>query len=188
MTAIILHGHEFYVRIDRHANALEQVRAEVGEAPSVHVEPDNPYCVVLWAKEDFSPPEGHFERLSRGLAGEVLWLAWQKQVDAFAFQRWMDGRPVRRLAYGVLEKERTWEVVDGTPEPWEAEALFPAARLERQLHVRGLFPDPSELPEAELRRVWEEHLLVVDSQHPQLVAIDAAWVVARHYRLPGWSL
>lgn len=188
MTALILHGHEFYVRIGERDEALEQVRTVVGESAGVHAEPGNPYCVVLWARRDFVPPESHLERLSRELGVEVLWLAWQKQVDAFAFQRWVDGGPVRCLAYGVLEKERTWEVVDGAPEPWEAEALFPPERLERQLRVRRLYPDATELPEAELRRIWNERLLVAGSRHPQLVAIDAAWVVARYYRLPGWSL
>jgi hypothetical protein len=186
MTSIVLRGHELYVRVDGRTAAAAHVRGVLDQATEVHHEPGAPYCVVLWAAEDFRPPEHLFEVLSRELATEVIWLAWQKQVDAFAFQRWVGGRPVRRLSYGVLDKERTWELVEGTPEPWEAEALFPPTRLERQLRVRRLLADDS-MPEAELRRIWEQRLLVVDSEHPQLVAIDAAHVVARHFQLPGWT-
>jgi hypothetical protein len=39
----------------------------------------------------------------------------------------------------------------------------------------------------ELRHVWAQRLLVVDSKQPQLSAIDAAYTVARHFQLPGWS-
>jgi hypothetical protein len=184
---MILRGHELYVRVGDSPTAVDRLRDAVGEAADIHHSPGSAYCVVLWPDETFRPPEELSRSLSRDLATEVVWLAWQKQVDAFAFQRWVDGKSVRRLAYGMMERERTWEVVDGTPEPWEADAFFDPARLERQLRVRKLFPGRDEITEEELRRVWEQRLLVVDSEHPQLAAIDAAYTVARHFRLPGWS-
>ena len=188
MTAILLRGHELYVRTGDREAVLQEVRTAVGSGGDVLQVPGNPYCVVLWAGEDYRPPEELLEDLSRNLGVDALWLAWQKQVDAFAFQRWVKGSAVRRLAYGVCEKERTWELVDGSPEPWEGEALFPPIRLQRQLRVQRLFPDAGAPCEAELRRIWQEHLLSADSEHPRLVAIDAAHVVARYYCLPGWTL
>jgi len=68
---------------------------------------------------------------------------------------------------------------------WADETFDPPEQ--RELQVRTLFPGNDDVPEQELRRVWAKRLLVVDSAHPRLVAIDAAWAVARHFRLPGWS-
>jgi len=186
MTNVMLHGHEFYVATRERAQDLERVAAIVGDN-RVHSEVGNPYCVVLWAKEDFVPPDDVLEALSRELSTETLWLAWQKQVDGFAFQRWVSGTPIRRLAYGV-ERERIWETVEGTPESWEADAFFSPARLTQQLRVRSLFPNPSGMSDSELQRVWQEKRLIVGSEEPRLAAISAAWVVARHFRLPGWDL
>jgi hypothetical protein len=182
---IALRGHEIYARTETVPDALSRIRGAVGSA-AVHDEPGNPYAVVLW--DDFRAPEALLQELSRELATEALWLVWQKQADAFAFQRWVRGVALRRLAYGVWDQERLWEQVDGEAEPWEGDALFPPSRLERQIRVSRLFPDPAGVPEEEVRRIWQERRLVVDSEHPRLVAMDAAIVVARHYRLPGWAL
>jgi hypothetical protein len=182
---IDLRGHEIYVRTETVPDARARIRAAVGGA-AVHEEPGNPYDVVLW--DDFRAPEALLQELTRELSTEALWLVWQKQADSFAFQRWVGGEALRRLAYGVWDKERIWEQVDGEAEPWEGDALFPLSRLERQLRVSRLFPDPAGASEEEVRRIWQERRLVVDSEHPRLVAMDAALVVARHYRLPGWTL
>jgi hypothetical protein len=115
VTVIMLRGHEFYVRTEGRTAEAERVRAAVGAATDVREDSSSSYCVVLW--DEFQPPEQLFEALSGNPSAEVVWLAWQKQVDAFCFQRWLSGKAVRRLAYGVLEAERTWEFVDGVPEP-----------------------------------------------------------------------
>ena len=49
-------------------------------------------------------------------------VSFQKQVDAFEFQLWTEGASKRRLTFGCYEHERTWEHVEGSPEPWEAAA------------------------------------------------------------------
>jgi hypothetical protein len=183
MTPIMLRGHEMYVRIRGIDGARRRVDAAVAGA-AVHDEEDSPYCVVLW--DDFRAPEQVLEQLSRDLATEALWLVWQKQVDAFAFQRWLNGEPIRRLAYGVWEKERTWELVDGAPEPWETDAFFSPRRLEMQLKLARMYP--GGWSESDLRRVWQEHVLEVDNDQPVLNGLDSAYVVARHYTLPGWTL
>src|SRR6188474_431621 len=154
MSSLALRGHEFYVKVGDDTAALERLRAVVGADCSVVRGPGSAYCVVLWADETFDPPEQLLATLSRDLSTEVIWLAWQKQVDAFAFQRWVGGNVVRRLAYGIMEKERTWELVEGTSEPWEVEAFFSSKRLERELQVRTLFPGNDDVTEQELRRVW----------------------------------
>jgi hypothetical protein len=180
---IMLRGHELYVRVADVSDALPRVEAAVGDA-AVFEEAGNPYCVVLW--NDFRAPETVLANVSGDLSTEVLWLVWQKQVDAFAFQRWVSGKAIRRLAYGVAEKERTWELVDGEPQLWEADALFPQAKLELEVKLAREYP--CGWSEGDLRRVWAERRLEVDSDQPTLNGLDAAYVVARHYRLPGWTL
>jgi len=54
---------------------------------------------------------------------------------------------------------------------WADETFDPPEQ--RELQVRTLFRGNDDVPEQELRRVWAKRLLVVDSAHPRLVAIDA---------------
>jgi hypothetical protein len=178
----LLRGHEFYVRVGG-AGVPEQMSACVGDAPC-HREASNPFCVVF--HHDFHPPEAVLADLAEVLDTEVIWLAWQKQADSFAFQRWHQGKSVRRLSYGV-DEERIWELVDGVPEQWEADAFFPAASLERQIRVKRMLGSESEADLAELQRIWSHRLLRAGAEDPVIVAISCAHVVARHYRLPGWG-
>jgi hypothetical protein len=187
----LIRGSDFYVRLDpqRRAVMLESVRSAVTGSGTLYEK--DAHAVVLW--HDFNPPEGLLERLSRDLRTQVIWLSFQKQVDAFGFLHWENGSRVRRLVYGCYEKERTWEQVDGTPEAWEAAAIFDQARLERRLArarewaregIRELGNTPEE--EARLRAIWRERRLAVDSDEPGIDGRDVAETVAIAYGLPGW--
>jgi hypothetical protein len=80
--------------------------------------------------------------------------------------------------------------VDGTPEPWETEALFNPRVLERKVRVIKEFSEsPAEAAREEerLRSIWRDRRLEVDSDQPGINGRDAAEAVATAYDLPGWS-
>lgn len=184
----MIRGFDFYVRLrpQERVRMLAAIRNAVGTDGAVYDQAS--HAVVLWG--DFRPPETVLERLSRDFQTEVIWLAFQKQVDAFGYERWHNGSLLRRLTYGCFEKERTWEEVDGMPEPWEAAALFDARELEsRLLSERALSPEfrMTEDDVNRLRTVWREHRLEVNSTEPMITGRDVAEAVAAAYGLPGWQ-
>src|SRR5258708_2150284 len=124
---LTIRGFEFYVRLDpeRSAEMVDSTRGMVRSLGTVYLEPT--HAVVAWS--DFNPPEDLLQRISAKLDTEVIWLGFQKTVDALDYQRWNGGSLPRRLTFGCYERERTWEQVDGTPEDWEAGAIFNESRL-----------------------------------------------------------
>jgi hypothetical protein len=181
-------GFDFYVRLDTHrrASMLEAVKRSVGSEGTVYDQ--GSHAVVLW--QDFHPPEPLLARLSGELNTQVIWLAFQKQVDAFGYERWEGGQRLRRLVFGCYEKERTWEQVDGEPEAWEAAAIFEESRLERRLAWRselGGDLTPSRNEQLELRELWRQRKLIVDCDEPSINGRDVAEAVAVAYSLPGWD-
>jgi hypothetical protein len=181
-------GFDFYVRLDavRRAAMLDALRNAIGSDGTLYDQ--DTHAVVLW--HAFEPPEALLQRLSKELQAQVIWLAFQKQVDAFAYTRWENGIMFRRLAFGCYEKERAWEQVDGEPESWEASAIFDERRLERRFSQTdrpggelSYSPDGKE----ELRQLWKARHLMVDSEEPNINGRDVAEAVAIEYRLPGWS-
>lgn len=181
-------GFDLYVRLDpaRRLEMLGAVRAAVGSHGSVYDQ--TTHAVVLW--HELNPPEELLERLSRDLETRVIWLAFQKQVDAFGYQRWENGTRLRRLVYGCYDQERTWEQVDGEPEPWEGAAIFDVLGLEGRIaSLRQLGKDSRLIPEEEesLRQIWRERRLDVGSVEPAIEGRDVAEAVALAYRLPGWT-
>jgi len=176
--------HDAYVRIP--SDGLARIRPLSG-GRRIQVEQGKPFCRVEW--DDFETPEAWLRETSRGLATDVLWLVFQKQSDAFAFEHWTNGESGRRLAYG-LENERVWERVDGSPEEWEAEAFFSARALERRIRVIGVIDMPTEAREqtaGDLERIWMERRIDVGAAEPLVAAGSAGAVVARFYDLPSWQ-
>jgi hypothetical protein len=183
----MLRGTDFYVRLDdsRRHQMLDTVRNAVGREGTVYDQPT--HAVVVW--HDYRPPEPLLVSLSRDLGTQVIWLSFQKTVDAFEFIRWEGGESRRWLTFGCYEKERTWERVDGTPEAWEPAAIFNDERLERQLASNRRLPADLQIPADEadrLRTIWRERRLAVDSHEPNISARDVAAAAAAAYGLPGW--
>ncbi len=183
-----IRGFEFYVRLDplRSDKSLQTLVTAVGDRGTIY--PRSHWAVVLW--DDFFAPDALLREISGSLATQVIWLSFQKQVDAFEFQHWANGQLQRRLTFGCYEKERTWEKVEGQPEAWEAAALFDPRDLQREIEFLKDFPPEGKTvaaAEAELRAIWSEHRLSVDSQLPNITGRDAAEAVAVAYSLPGWE-
>lgn len=130
----------------------------------------------------FIPPEADLSKLSARLATDVLWLGFQSVVDAFQYHHWRSGEHLRSLIYGCFRQERTWERVEGVPEPWERLAFFGLKDLEHALQ----FASGEEA--AELQRIWRDAEIVPGRSDPMIDGRESARKVAEFYRLPGWSL
>ena len=183
-----IRGFEFYVRLDpaRSGESLQALATAVGNRGTIY--PRSQWAMVLW--DDFFAPDALLREISDSLATQVIWLSFQKQVDAFELQHWAKGQLQRRLMFGCYEKERTWEKVEGQPEAWEAAALFDPRDLQREIEFLKDYPPQGKTlvaAEAELRAIWSEHRLSVDSQLPNITGRDAAEAVAVAYSLPGWE-
>jgi hypothetical protein len=183
-----IRGFEFYVRLEpaRSDKDLQTLAAAVGDRGTIYRR--SPWAVVLW--DDFFAPDALLREISGSLTTQVIWLSFQKQVDAFELQHWEKGQLKRRLTFGCYEKERTWEKVEGQPEAWEAAALFDPTDLQREIGFLKEYPPEGKTvaaAEAELSAIWSEHRLSVDSQLPNITGRDAAEAVAVAYSLPGWE-
>ena len=128
---------------------------------------DPPYPTSAWAE------------LSRLVNAPVFHLLFQSTVDAFRFQRFENGKSIRALQHGCVE-QGTWEVAEGTPEPWEVTAFFSdTAQLD----------DMREDPDWEdIERAWVEHRLEAGRFFPLVNAREAARAAAEHHRFPGWEV
>ncbi|MBI3411285.1 MAG: hypothetical protein HY040_23370 [Planctomycetes bacterium] len=129
----------------------------------------------------FVPPEPELASLSARLDTDVLWLGFQSVVDAFQFHHWQSGNHLRALVYGVFDQERTWERVEGVPEPWERAVFFDPKELAWSL--RHANSDEAK----ELQRIWRDAEVVPGRTEPHFDARESARKVAKFYRLPSWT-
>jgi len=183
-----IRGFEFYIRLksEMKDSMLVTIRDTVGQESMIYDQES--YAVVLW--KDFNPPEKFLKDLSGRLKTDVIWLVFQKQVDAFGYQHWQNGTCLRRLVFSCYDKERTWEEIDGTSEPWEKTAIFDESKLEKRLAFDkklGSARQISENEEQKLRTIWHERRLQIGSSEPYIYGRDVAEAVAIAYNLPGWE-
>lgn len=173
--------HDAYLRLP--VDGVESIRSRA-EGRHVEVMEGKPYCRVEWT--NFEPPERWLRDTSRALRTDALWLAFQKQADAFAFQHWAAGELTRRLAYGI-KHERVWESADGVPEPWEADVLFSPRALERRVKVFQVVDMPAKDRDKaidDLKRIWSERRIEVGTTEPNVSASSAGPAIIRHFDLP----
>lgn len=142
----------FYVRV----SSPEAREALLAEYPSAFTEPGTDFFAVDNPPCGFDPPEEELRDLSARLDTDVLWITFQSVVDAFEFHHWRKGVALRGLAFGCRAEERTWERVEGEPEPWEASAF---EDLQAPM-------EPGQWDGMQSREVARE--------------------IAIHYRLPDW--
>src|SRR5262249_33738256 len=130
-------------------------KAEIESSPAFHG--------VRVPDEDYKAPEAELADLSAFLDTDVIWLSFQSVVDALQFHHWRGGLHVRALVYGCFQEERTWERVEGQPEPWEREILFSEEELKHVLE----YTDGDEQRE-ELQRLWRDVQIVPGNTEPGL--------------------
>lgn len=165
----------------RAANAAS-IKAIKNAYPGAITEPWSQFFYVQLADNAFDCPESSLASLSKTLHTDVLWLSFQSTVDAFAFLHWFEGQRLRALVYGCTE-ERTWERVDGVPEPWEQSAVFERTDLENTL---ACYDDPDERTAIEM--IYRDQVISPGNFYPRLDSRETARAVARFYGLPGWDL
>ncbi len=115
----------------------------------------------LRVENDAEPPRELMETLSRELHTDVLWVSMQSTVDAFELVHYCDGALLRELVYGCYAKEREWERVAGTRQPWEPWAedpvigeMDPMPDVDVVFGHYGLFdtdPVPAKKPKAKAK-------------------------------------
>jgi len=168
----------FYVRAAANDDAM--VAAIRAKFPEAEVEADTEYWSVQLSEDAYEPPERELADLSARLKADVIWLGFQSVVDAFQFHHWRAGEHLRALVYGCFKAERTWERVEGRPEPWEREILFDRKRLASHLkYVR----DASQ--KRELERIYRDGDISPGQTEPSLDAHGCAHEIAAHYHFPG---
>ena len=168
-----------YVR----AGNPDTAAALLAKYPKAYTEAGTDFYAIDQPEDRFRCPERELSELSAHLRTDVMWLSFQSVVDAFQFHHWRDGQQLRSLIYGCFEQERTWERVEGSPEPWEREALFDHGRLAIALKYAE---DAAE--RRELERIYREADVSVGRTEPGIDGRERARDVAKHYRLPGWYL
>jgi hypothetical protein len=169
----------FYVR----AQNEDPIVAIRERFPDVEIESSAGFLGVKMPDDAFEGPESSLAALSTHLATDVIWLGFQSTVDAFQFHHWRSGQHIRALVYGCFQDERTWERVEGEPEPWEREILFSQRELE---HVLKYAASGSE--RHELQRVWRDADISPGRTEPGLDSQDCAHKIAAHYKLPHYGL
>jgi hypothetical protein len=151
--------------------------------PDAEIESSPTFIGVKMPDEAFEAPESDLAALSTRLATDVIWLGFQSTVDAFQFHHWRSGRHVRSLVYGCFQDERTWERVEGEPEPWEREVMFSHRELEQFLKYAG-----SDSERQELQRIWRDAEISPGKMEPALDSRECAHKIAAHYQFPHYSL
>jgi hypothetical protein len=152
--------------------------ALIGLFPLAEIDPGDELLGAVLPNDAFVPPAAELLDLSQRLQTDVIWLGFQSAVDAFQFHYWKEGRLLRSLVYGAFEEERTWERVEGEPEPWEREVLFDQQALTRRLEYVE-----SEAEKGELERIWSAAEILPGRDDPSLDAQDCAFKVAEFYGL-----
>jgi hypothetical protein len=158
--------------------ALATVRRQFGGA-AIEVAPA--FIEVRLADTTWDPPVDKLVGLSRELSADVIWLSLQSAVDALQYHHWRGGTRLRSLVYGCYgPEERTWERVEGTPEPWEEAVFFDPEELGHALEDA----EGDETAQEELRSVWRQKALVVGRTLPAVYAKDCAHKIAAQLGLP----
>lgn len=167
----------FYVSVGNGSEAA--IRAKF---PSARIDATSRFLGVRMPDEAFEAPEGVLQELSAHLTTDVIWLGFQSTVDAFQFHHWRSGAKVRSLVYGCFAEERTWERVEGQPEPWEREVFFGEDELNRVLEYADDDPQRVELP-----RIWREAEILAGKMEPGLDSRNCAHKIAAHFGFPHYG-
>lgn len=173
-------GNAFYVKASTDNEWLKFVINK--RFPCAKLEPGTPFLGVFLLPEQQQPPQQDLAEISLRLNTDVIWLSFQTVVDAFEFHHWRSGDLVRSLVYGCYKEERTWEIVEGAPEPWEEKVFFHPERLKIPLE----FAEDKNRAE-ELRRIWKNAELLPGRTEPGLSAGDCARQIAGIYAFPRWG-
>jgi hypothetical protein len=145
----------------------------------VKIVPDKDFIRVSFGPYPFEAPSADLAKLSSDFGTDVIWIRFHSGTETFEFHHWRAGTALRSLVYGCYKKERTWERIEGTAEPWEREALFDPRNLQWALEDAQ-----SDEKKQELERIWREAELVPGRTEPGLSSSDCVEKVQLYYHFP----
>ncbi|GEM_PF-5580284 len=164
-----------WVALRDRENDLERAKKYFGNQSQLVTDDDKFVCVDNNANE--TAPNEKLQQLSKEF-GEAFFMYFQSTIDYFSFARWIEGEVVRELFYYADEG---WQVVTGTPEPWEETYLFNENDLESLLEYED------ETDADELRRYWATKELEEGKFYPLLSARETCYDLMRFYKLSAVS-
>lgn len=169
----------FYIRANEKAT-LASVREGFDK---LAVEQHRDFIGVLLPETASQAPEPMLARLSVMFDTDVIWLSFQSAMDCFAYHHWRAGDHIRSLVFGVYGEERTWDRADGTPEPWERDALFHPKQLPFALENAE-----NDEQRQSIERIYREALVEPGQTEPSLYAKGCAVAIATYYGFPHYGL
>jgi hypothetical protein len=170
-----------YVRLGDRARDMARLRALVDAEATVVDDGASPFAGWLVPSPSFQPED--LSSLSRDF-GEAVGLAVQTVADLVLYDHFVAGTRVRGLTYAG---EAGWVRVVGTPEPWEADALFSATKLERLLEQldEDVTDDAVTRDKAELEQLWKVGALQEGSARPPADPVSMTRAIEKHFQLPA---
>ena len=163
-------------------SAVEAIRKTFPAAISgqpVKIEPDKDFIRVDLGPYNSEAPSANLAKLSSDFGADVIWLRFHDATETFEFHHWGAGKLLRSLVFGCYEKERTWERVEGTAEPWEREAIFDSRNLRWALEDAK-----SNEEKQELERIWREAEVIPGRTEPGLSSEYCMEKVQQYYHFP----
>jgi hypothetical protein len=170
-----------YVRLKDRGQDAPRLRDRVDRGALLIDDGKSPFAVWLVPTPLFQPDD--LSALSRDF-GEAIALAVQTVADLVIYDHFVDGSRVRGLTYAG---EAGWVRVLGSPEPWEAAALFSQAKLDELLEEleEDVTADAVARDKAELERLWKGGKLVEGSPRPPADCAGMTRAIEKHFGLPS---
>jgi hypothetical protein len=169
-----------FVRVADRGKDLPRLKGRVDSGAQLHDDGKSGFCVWLVPAPTFEPDD--LSALSTEF-GEAIALAVQTIADLVIYDHYVAGKRVRGLTYAG---EAGWIRVQGEPEPWEAKALFSAAKLAELSEEleEDLDGDLLAREKAELEKLWLAGKLEVGKQRPPVDPAGFVRAIEKHYGLP----
>lgn len=136
-------------------------------------------------------PEQELMELSSRLKTDVWWLRYHSISGVFGYYHWRLGVLLRAIVRGHIE-DRTWERVEGQPEPWEQALFFNPETLADLLEDEDNYLDDDEEEDIDeykrqLEAFYQKGELVIGRMEPYISAQSCTFDIATYYRFPGWD-
>jgi hypothetical protein len=170
-----------YVRLKDRGQDVPRLKGRIDAGASLVDDGASPFAMWLVPSPVFEPHD--LSQLSKDF-GEAISIAEQTVADLVIYDHFVAGARVRGLTYAG---EAGWIRVVGSAEPWEAPALFSAAKLEELLDEldEDLTDDAVARDKAELERLWKAGALQEGSVRPPADLAGLTRAIEKHFKLPG---
>lgn len=170
-----------YVRVKDRGIDVASLRLRVGPDATFFDDGKSPFVGWVAASPSFVPED--LSELARAY-GEALAIAVQPIADMLVYDRFVAGAQARGLTYAG---EAGWVRVTGEAEPWEAQALFSAAKLEElKLELEeDLEGEDLAREQSELDRLWGLRKLHEGNPRPPADPAAVVKAIERHFKLPA---